>query len=223
MTYDLFVGIAIAATSAAVAWQQPVTAQQGRLDIQQQPADYTRLADQVVGYARPDRTLVVLAATGNYWQALAFDFHQRGFVVSVVNPAQPRHFARFWLQRAKTDRLDAHLRAEFARRMQPEPWTPPPAIAEHLAHRLALREDFLQCQLQQRHRLHALQHCPHADPALFQRLRQHLALLERHIDQLTREIRSLWLSDPAWATPARHLLSIPGVGILTAAGRHSRL
>jgi transposase len=217
MTYDLFVGIDIAATSAAVAWQQSATAQPGRLDIQQQPDDYARLAQRLADLAAPHRTLVVMEATGTYWQPLAFDFHQRGFIVSVVNPAQPRHFARLCLQRAKTDALDARLLAEFARRMQPQPWTPPPPIAEHLAHRLALREDFLACQLQQRNRLHALQHCPHADPALSQRLRQHHAFLQHQISQLTREIRSLLLSDPDWAIPARHLLSIPGIGILTAA------
>lgn len=216
-SYQLFVGIDIAATSASVAWQSSSSGQSDTLDIQQQPADYDRLALRLLDLAAPERTLVVMEATGTYWQALAFDLYQRGFVVSVVNPAQPRHFARLRLQRAKTDQLDARLLLDFARQMQPAAWTPPPAIAEQLAQRLALRDDFVQTQLQYRNRLHALQQCPHAEPDLLQRLRDQIAYLQQHIDQLTAEIRTRLLSDPGWSRAARHLLSIPGVGILTAA------
>ena len=44
-SYQLFVGIDIAAASASVAWQSLAGAAPGRLDILQVPAGYDRLAD----------------------------------------------------------------------------------------------------------------------------------------------------------------------------------
>ena len=48
-----------------------------------------------------------------------------GYVVSIVNPAQIRNFARTKLGRNKTDQVDAvHIR-EYAELFKPRPWIPP--------------------------------------------------------------------------------------------------
>ena len=70
-----------------------------------------------------------LEATGRYSLGIALALHEAGHVVSLVNPAQIRDFARTKLGRNKTDQVDAaHIR-EYAELFKPRPWTPPsPAV-----------------------------------------------------------------------------------------------
>ena len=70
-----------------------------------------------------------LEATGRYSLGIALALHEAGHVVSLVNPAQIRDFARTKLGRNKTDQVDAaHIR-EYGQLFKPRPWTPPsPAL-----------------------------------------------------------------------------------------------
>lgn len=215
--YSLYIGIDIAAASATVAWQTTTDPAPTVLEIEQTPSAYQRLIQRFSALARPAQTLVVMEATSTYWLALAWSLYDAGFVVSVVNPSQPKHFARMQLRRAKTDALDAQLLLHFAQLTHPEPWIPPPPICEQLQQRLAYRDDLLHIQTQQRNRLHALQHNPHAEAALIQRLQQHLAFLKADLEALTDEIEALLHSHHAWAEATQHLLSIPGIGPISAA------
>jgi len=61
----------------------------------------------------PAGVLVVMEATGGYEAALACALQAAGLAVAVVNPKQVRDFAKGMGQRAKTDRIDARVLAEF--------------------------------------------------------------------------------------------------------------
>ena len=65
-----------------------------------------------------------LEATGRYGDGVALALHEAGHVVSVVNPAQIKSFARTKLGRNKTDRLDAVLIGEYCQVFLPPPWSP---------------------------------------------------------------------------------------------------
>ena len=65
MTYTLYVGIDIAAQSAAVAWQVPDRGEWQALEIKQQQSDYARLMQQLRRQATPAETLVVMEARGS--------------------------------------------------------------------------------------------------------------------------------------------------------------
>src|SRR4051794_16701768 len=61
-----------------------------------------------------------LEATGRYSLGVALALHEVGHVVSLVNPAQIRNFARTKLGRNKTDPVDAaHIR-EYAELFKPQ-------------------------------------------------------------------------------------------------------
>jgi transposase len=68
---------------------------------------------------------VCMEATGRYSLGVALALHDAGHVVSVVNPAQIRDFARTKLGRNKTDKVDASLIREYAELFKPAPWAPP--------------------------------------------------------------------------------------------------
>ena len=68
---------------------------------------------------------VCMEATGRHSLGVALALHDAGHVVSVVNPAQIRDFARTKLGRNKTDKVDAALIREYAELFKPGPWAPP--------------------------------------------------------------------------------------------------
>jgi len=68
---------------------------------------------------------VCMESTGRYGDGLAKYLHQQGHQVSMVNPARIKKYAESQLQRNKTDKLDAHIIADFCRTQEPALWTPP--------------------------------------------------------------------------------------------------
>jgi transposase len=66
-------------------------------------------------------SLVVLEATGGYEATLACALQGAGLAVAVVNPRQPRKFAEAMGYLAKTDRIDAHMLAEFGQTLGRRP------------------------------------------------------------------------------------------------------
>src|SRR5215831_16801638 len=55
-----------------------------------------------------------MEATGGFEDSLACALQGAGLAVAVVNPARPRKFAESQGYRAKTDRIDARVLAEYA-------------------------------------------------------------------------------------------------------------
>jgi transposase len=184
----------------------------------------------------PTSILIVMEATGSYWMALATTLHQAGFAVSVINPAQAHHFAKAQLKRAKNEVLDAQTLAELAQALLPERWTPPPSICYELQQRLAQRSSFLELRTQISNQLHALEVTPVVIPAVRQRNMQLIESINQHIAQLDAELlafvkgeQELAGSAPAegaeepadplehqWKAAIALLLTIPGIGLLTA-------
>jgi transposase len=120
-TYTLFVGVDIAATTAAVSTLRAGAHASRSFTIDQTPEGYTKLVHhlQVTGHM-PSSILVVMEATGSYWISLATHLVHEGFVVSVINPAQAHYFAKALLKRAKTDAIDAQTLAQLAMRVHPD-------------------------------------------------------------------------------------------------------
>lgn len=217
MSYTFFVGIDIAMETAAVHWHDTQTDECGQMEIKQSVTDYRKLARHLQGIQPADQTLIVMEATGNYWLAIAIYLHAAGFHVSVVNPQRPYHFAKSFMQRTKTDLVDAQMLCRFAHMIRPDCWTPPPAIYHRLQQRLALREDFVKTRTQHKNRLHASRHNPHAEASIQQRLQQQIDALTQPIDELDAEIQTLIDQDHDWAQASAHLQSISGIGPLVAA------
>jgi transposase len=79
-----------------------------------------------------ERAHACLEATGIYGEALATYLHEAGHIVSLVNPAQIKAYAQSRLARAKTDKADATLIAQFCAERCPSRWQPLPAEIREL-------------------------------------------------------------------------------------------
>lgn len=92
---------------------------------------------------------VGIEASGGYEQAVVAKLRHDGFVVIVFQPAQVRAYAKFHLQRAKNDKIDAALIAVCMAAMQKIPAPPDPRLtplARHLTLIEQITEDIAHCK-----------------------------------------------------------------------------
>ncbi|MGA7084634.1 MAG: IS110 family transposase [Pseudolabrys sp.] len=88
------------------------------------PDGWRHLLDWLIGQ-KIRRVHACLESTGLYSLGIACKLNEAGHVVSIVNPAQIRDFARTKLGRNKTDAVDASHIREYCELFKPPPWSPP--------------------------------------------------------------------------------------------------
>lgn len=213
----LFVGIDIAAATLTAAWMASTGKPSSPVTLEQTPNGFTTLQRRLQATGvEPAHTLVVIEATSTYWMAVAVTLHAAGYQVSVINPLQAHHFAKAQLRRAKTDNVDAQDLAVLAAKLQPSLWTPPPTIYHEVRQRLMARDALLTMRQQTDNQRHALLQWPLVIDAVQHQFDEVIANLDERIRTLEAEVLTVF-KDSAWATSLTCLLSIPGVGLITAA------
>lgn len=151
-------------------------------------------------------TLVVLEATGGYELPLAAALGADGFPVAVVNPRQVRDFAKATGKLAKTDVIDAQVLARFAQRVQPTPRPLPKTQVQEMASLLARRRQVVEMLVAEKQRLGM------AMPRVKPSLKEHIAWLERTLDELNGDLGQMLQESPLWRVQEELLRSVPGVG-----------
>ena len=153
-----------------------------------------------------------LEATSTYGDALATALYDAGHAVSILNPAMIHHYAKSHLTRAKTDRVDADLIAEYTAKEQPPLWTPLPREVRELQALVRRLDTLLGMQTDERNR---------ADTALIPAVEASIAAvlgqLEEQIRAVRAQIRRHMDQHPTLRNQRELLTSIPGIGDTTAA------
>src|ERR1019366_2335645 len=89
-----------------------------------------------------------LEATGRYSLGVALALHAAAHIVSIVNPAQIRDFARTRIGRNKSDKVDAaHIR-EYGALFNPPAWRPPSPSLRRLCDLQTMRSEEHTSELQ---------------------------------------------------------------------------
>lgn len=158
---------------------------------------------------------VVMEATGVYHEALALWLADKGYRVSIANPAQVKDFARGLAVRTKTDASDSVVLARYGALVQPPLWTPPPAEVRELKALLA-RLEALETDLRRELNRQEKALASHAPVEVKRSLDDHLAVLKEEIARLNRLIDDHIDRHPGLKADREHLLSIPAVGEKTA-------
>ncbi len=111
----------------------------------------TRFQEDAHGYQQlltllgpPTATLVVMEATGHYWQNLFAALAAEGFAVALINPLRTRRFAQEDLVRTKTDAIDALGLARFGQQKRPPATLLPDVATRDLRELVRLRARLLQ-------------------------------------------------------------------------------
>ena len=159
---------------------------------------------------------VVMESTSVYWERIAITLHEAGCIVSVVNAAQIKFFAKSTLRRGKTDKLDAELIARYGVVMQPARWLPPEADLVELRALLHARDTIVELLTLEAGRHHAMDHQyqPHPKAVGFCEARQ--KLLEQQLEEANGAIKALVHASEEVQEQVKLLTSMPGIGPLTA-------
>ena len=159
---------------------------------------------------------VCLEATGLYSLDLALALHAAsGIEVAVLNPKLVNRFAAT-LCRSKTDPADAQVLAEYARRMPFQLWQPPRAVALELRTITRHVAALTQQHTRERNRLHAASASVAGARCVQQDLKRSLRDLELRIDKLRSAALALIQQDPDLRSRLALLLSMPGIGEVSA-------
>jgi len=154
-----------------------------------------------------------LEATGSYGEALATALYDAGHRVSVLNPAVIHHYAKSHLARAKTDRVDADLIADYTAKEAPAAWVPLPRESRELQALVRRLDALISMQTDERNRA-AAGALPAAVEQSITAVLQHLAA---QIAAVRAQIRQHIDQHPDLRTQRDLLTSIPGIGEGTAA------
>ena len=152
-----------------------------------------------------------MEATGSYGDALATYLHEHGFKVSVVNPAQIKSFSGAQLRRAKTDKADAKLIAQFCASMHPTAWVPPPAHVRELQALVQRLSSLLQMERQEQNRFDT------AAPVIQPSITTVLGTITAEIKAVEHMVLDHIDHHPDLKDKAALLDSIPGIGVATIA------
>ena len=153
---------------------------------------------------------IVVEATAGYEQLAVQQMLAKGLPVAVVNPTRVRALAKATGKLAKTDQIDARLIAEYACKIQPEPLAPKEAHEIRLKALVTRREQLVEIRSAEQNRLGTVNNSMQAD------VREHIDWLNERIQTLEAQISALIDSLPEWKTQVERLVSIPGVGPITA-------
>lgn len=154
---------------------------------------------------------VVLEATGRMHLAVWAGLAEAGIAVVVLNPYRARKFADALGRLARTDTIDARLLALAAERLEVAPAAPlspewcrlkelAALLRNLVARRVALANQLAASTDRFARRLLAAEH----------------AMIVRHLARLEAELRSCVAADPALARAYDILVSIPGLGPVSA-------
>jgi transposase len=154
---------------------------------------------------------IVFEPTGPYHRSFETHFLEAGFTLAKVNPRQARRFAEAVGTNAKTDAVDAAMLARFGAMLEPRALAPASAILNDmkdlLAARRALVKDRTAAQNRAQQQSLALLKTQATD-----RLKQ----IERQIAAIDAALRARLGDDPALKARFDILVSIPGLGEVTA-------
>jgi transposase len=154
-----------------------------------------------------------LEATGQYGEEVAEFLFRSGYAVSVVNPARIKRYGESKLHRNKTDKADAALIAEFCLKENPPFWSPLPAPVKQLRALVRRLDDLQSAYQQERNRML----CGEKNTWVLEDLRAHLEYLQARIRAAHQAIQEHVAAHPRLQSQQALLVSIPGIGKLTAA------
>lgn len=156
----------------------------------------------------------VMEASGTYYLALAMFLHNKGILVSVVNPLSIRRYSQMQLIRTKTDKKDASVIAQFGELVRPEIWQPDPAHIMEMRDILTALEGYEKQVTILKNQLEAEKFLPVKSNLALQSRTMIISALEEEIQKLNDELQSI--AKQHCAETFEKLQTIPGIGPKTS-------
>jgi transposase len=157
-----------------------------------------------------EEQVLTMEATGVYHQRLAEFFYKKGYIVSIVNPLIVKRYADMKMMRAKTDKVDSQLIAQYGFYEKPFPYKEISKNRQKIKAFLNAIDDLQQTKIQNKNRLEALSHQANKMKEvekIYKDINNHI---DEQIKQIEKKVRIL--SKDENMEEYQNLLSIPGIG-----------
>jgi len=159
-------------------------------------------------------THVIMEATGIYHMVLFTRLSELGYSVSVVNPLVIKRYSQMRLIRAKTDKVDARLIAEYGYNQKPELSKLPSEEQVNITSRLKAINSFQNLNLMLSNKIHALKSSGTNDKLVIKEYMLSIKANKRSIERLENQIMEIVREN--FQDEYDLLVKIPGVGFKTA-------
>ncbi len=150
-------------------------------------------------------------STSGYAEALLQFLFAQGHEVFLLNPERVAHYGRCLGQRNKTDPADARTIAAFIAHHQASPWRPPSAEQKTLRELTRTRSQLVEAKRRLANQL------PNSGPRGAAHLQAIVDQIKAELRKIDRQIAEHLREHPNLAQPVHRLMSVKGVGQLTAA------
>lgn len=157
---------------------------------------------------------MVMEASGPYYLKLACFLTDRNIRVSVINPLVVRRFSQMRMSRAKTDKKDAKLIAEYGKAEQPLLWQQPHQHVITLQQMEALLSNLKKEHTGLSNQLNSFESSGMLNNQLKKTIAKELLHKEMMIEKLTKQMQQI--AELHYAEMLASLKSIPGMGKQTA-------
>lgn len=173
-------------------------------------AGHQRLITWLAKPGHPIR--VVVEASGIYSLDLALALHKANTVeVMVANPRALKDYRRAHMQRSKTDKVDATIICDYARRMPFVPWQPPSEAVLEIQQIARRIQALVVERTREKNRLRTAQATITTSAIVINDIEVNIRHLDRRIGELEKQAMRRVSASAAIKKAHRHLTSVPGI------------
>jgi transposase len=210
----LFVGVDMAAADFAVAtvWQQQCTYVN---KVANTAAECTAFVDRMEAERQACGATVIhliIEPTGGYEAQLVSEAYRRQWLVTLVNLTQVRHWSKGRGKRAKTDRQDAIMLAQYGADQNPPAQQPIGDAAAQLDDLLRRQTDLEKLLHGERNRLGQAKANPRTSKAVPDSIERIIEALNNELAEIAAEIKRLMAQQAELAFQFANLRTINGIG-----------
>ena len=157
-----------------------------------------------------------MEATGVYFENLAYFLVEQEFTVHVILPNQSKKYAESLGAKSKTDKIDAQILAQMGIERKLIPWQPLSPNFVSLKQLTRERDAIIQERISVSNQLHAYKNQGKINQSCISRSEKRIAIFNAQIKEIEKEIAEIVKSDKVLNRRLDNILSIPGVGLITA-------
>lgn len=183
--------------------------EQGHLQVENNPSGFKKALKHFGSSG-----VFTMEATGSYHHQFAHYLHNKGVLVSVVNPLSVKRFIQMKLCRNKTDKSDAKMISSYGASEHPKLWNPPSEYVEMCQAIQGVVGKYFRERTSLKNKLHSLESRGIKSGVVIQSVKLSIKQISKQIDRLEKEMeRLIKENEPKLLT---NLQSIPGIGRKTA-------
>jgi transposase len=158
-----------------------------------------------------------LEFTGVYYECLAYYLKENGKIVHMVIPSKSKKYCESLSIASKTDKLDAQALSWLGLERKLKEWEPISGVFLRLRALTREREEVLKEKTIVSNRLHAMNKKVNISASAIRRYEARMELLKSQVKEIEEEVQMLIKEDEGLEKKFIKVLTIPGVGFITAA------